>query len=368
MKSCFPFAAAMLLTLATGALLGAAPANDNFNSPTTLTTTNAVVTGTNLDATKEVGEPSHAGNSGGPSVWWKWTAPASGSAVIRTTHSSFDTLLAVYTASSVAQLSDSLVASNDDVGNDKHLGSDLTSVLAFNVTDGVTYRIVVDGYNGASGTVQVALSYRPGALPNPPPNDKFATRIPLHALNVTTTGTSYFASKEPQEPDHADELGGASVWWSWTAPVSGEVVSDTLGSNFDTLLAVYQGSVLSNLVSVASNDDVSTNQPTSSVTFSAKGGATYQVAVDGYAGAPGDIQLNVAMPKVVWLDPPQPSGSGLSKIRVTGAVGKRYTLEFSAAFTQWEPVATLLNSSGTVEFTHRHTTLNGFYRALQLPP
>ena len=38
----------------------------------------AVVTGSNSNATKQVGEPNHAGNAGGKSVWWRWTAPAAG--------------------------------------------------------------------------------------------------------------------------------------------------------------------------------------------------------------------------------------------------------------------------------------------------
>ena len=34
----------------------------------------------NCRAHKEPGEPDHAGNPGGRSVWWQWTAPASGGA------------------------------------------------------------------------------------------------------------------------------------------------------------------------------------------------------------------------------------------------------------------------------------------------
>ena len=61
------------------------PANDNFANAIALTLTNNTVsaTGFNTNATKESGEPSHAASTGTHSVWWKWTAPTAGSALIR---------------------------------------------------------------------------------------------------------------------------------------------------------------------------------------------------------------------------------------------------------------------------------------------
>jgi hypothetical protein len=354
-KSRFLFSMAVLL-IPSGTLLAAAPANDNFNSPALLTGTNLTLSATNVNASKEVGEPNHAANIGGRSVWWKWSAPGAGGVVISTAGSSFDTLLAVYTGAAVAALSDSLVAANDDAGRAK------TSLVALNVRKGTTYRIAVDGFNGDSGTIQLTLSYRPNLFPDPPPNDDFTNRIALQGLNLRVTGTSYFAAKEPREPDHADELGGASVWWSWTAPASGDVVIDTQGSSFDTLLAVYTGSMLTNLVPVASNDDVSTNQATSSVTFSADAGTIYQIAVDGFNGEPGDIQLHIAMPNVFWLDPPRRLSSGGYKLSLTGTAGKQYELQASSDLVNWQPLATLLNLTGVVGFTDNTPLGRRFYR------
>jgi hypothetical protein len=351
----------LLLLISINALLAAAPPNDNFNGAITLTGTNLTISATNVGATKEIGEPNHAGDPGGRSVWWEWTAPGPGSVFIRTTGSSFDTLLAVYTGSSVAELSDTLAASNDDAGKA------VTSLVAFNVTAGTTYHIVVDGFGGASGDIQLALSYRVNILPDPPLNDNFANRIPLQGMTVTAMGTSYFATKEPAEPAHAEELGGASVWWSWTAPASGHVVIDTQGSDFDTLLGVYIGSALTNLVTVASNDDVSTNQLTSSVTFTAKAGTPYQIAVDGFDGEPGDIQLNIAMQNVVWLDTPKQVPAGGYKLSLTGVVGKQYTFQASTDLMKWQTLVTLPNPTGIIEFTDNPAMGMRFYRALQGP-
>ena len=76
--------------------------------------------------------------------------------------------------------------------------------------------------------------------------------------------------------------------------VSGSVTINTFGSNFDTLLAVYSGTSANVLVlvPVASNDDSGSGRQ-SSVTFSAVGGTTYYIAVDGYNGATGSITLTL---------------------------------------------------------------------------
>jgi hypothetical protein len=57
---------------------------------------------------------------------------------------------------------------------------------------------------------------------------------------------------------------------------------DTFGSSFDTVLAVYTGNVLSNLVYVTSNDDADDTTLQSQVSFNAVGGTVYDIAVDGY--------------------------------------------------------------------------------------
>ena len=135
---------------ASGTGIPARPPNDDFANRIALSGFVVSVTGQNTNATKEPGEPDHAGNSGGKSVWWTWTAPADGTTTIATTGSSFDTLLAVYTGSTVSALS--LVASNDD-----ELPGVLTSRLSFSAQAGTAYQIAVDGWGGASGSIVLNL-------------------------------------------------------------------------------------------------------------------------------------------------------------------------------------------------------------------
>jgi hypothetical protein len=128
-----------------------------------------------------------------------------------------------------------------------------------------------------------------------PANNNFGNATFIQS-GQTLTGTNVAATKEPDEPNHADNVGGQSVWWRFAAPVSGPVTVRTCGSNFDTLLAVYTGTSVGALDSMAQNDDNLAACGTdlqSQVTFSANAGTTYFIAVDGFNGVQGNVTLNV---------------------------------------------------------------------------
>ncbi len=111
----------------------------------------ATVYGDNAGADLESGEPPKAGNAGGKSVWWTWQATLSGPVVFNTAGSTFDTLLAAYTGSSIPALAS--VAENDNNG------ASVTSRISFTATAGTTYAIAVDGKNAAAGTVVLHWEY-----------------------------------------------------------------------------------------------------------------------------------------------------------------------------------------------------------------
>jgi hypothetical protein len=127
----------------------------------------------------------------------------------------------------------------------------------------------------------------------PATNDLFANRIVVTGTNTFVTGNNVTATSESGEPNHAGVSGAASVWWSWTAPFSGMATITTVGSTFDTVLGVYQGAAVAGLAEIASNDDDDDQlDPTSKVVFFAKAGQTYEIAVDGYLDARGNIRLD----------------------------------------------------------------------------
>jgi hypothetical protein len=125
-----------------------------------------------------------------------------------------------------------------------------------------------------------------------PANDMFSNREVLSGDTGQLSASNLNAGKEGGEPAHAGSTGGTSVWLSWTASSSGVASIDTHGSNFNTLLAVYAGTALNNLVSVAANDNDGSSGNASSVSFVVQGGTTYLIAVDGSNGTTGQIKLN----------------------------------------------------------------------------
>ena len=130
----------------------APPANDNFAAAETIAGDSGTLSGTNAEATAEPNEPDHAGSPASASVWYRWTAPADGLVSLDTCTASFDTRLAVYTGTALANLTE--VASNDD-SEDCGPGSAQSS-LSFAATSGTTYQIAVDGYGGFTGTFTLA--------------------------------------------------------------------------------------------------------------------------------------------------------------------------------------------------------------------
>ena len=82
----------------------------------------------------------------------------------------------------------------------------------------------------------------------PPPNDSFtnATKVPLGGTNYLTNNKR--ATLEPNEPMHAGVASAvASLWWNYTPAVNTNVLVDTVGSLFKTVVAVYTNNALATL-------------------------------------------------------------------------------------------------------------------------
>ena len=356
-------AAVLLVAIVPGTASAVPPSNDNFANAETLTGRVGYVDGYNTDATKEAGEPNHAGNPGGASIWYVWTAPYAGRMTLSLCYSEFDTLLAVYTGTQLVNLQE--VASNDNV-----CGSQ--SRLTFTTVAGETYRIAVDGANGATGYFE--LDWGLG-----PQNDDFAQAVGLTGDQGSVEGDNYAATHESGEPEHGPN-GGASVWYRWTAPSSGPATFDLCSSNFDTLLAVYTGSTVEGLSQVAQDDNDCPGYGGSRVSFLATAGDMYSIAVDG-SYEQGDFTLqwsrsalaprNHILPSVLgnlvdgatltadvgeWGGTPpltfgyqwaRCSVSGLPCLMIPGATGATYTLTSPDAASRMRLYVTATNSGGS---------------------
>ena len=184
--------AALWLAVACALVLAApafsAPPSNNDFAGQTLTGASPVFTGTNADANGQVGEDDHAAGSRDSdceeddlscitSVWWSWTAPTSGLVNVNLCRSGYDTTLGVYVGDSVGGLTE--IASNDDIDPTEDEDDETTSPLncpanrtasgvEFPAFAGVTYRIAVAGYAGATGAIDGRIGA--GGLGTLPPN------------------------------------------------------------------------------------------------------------------------------------------------------------------------------------------------------
>lgn len=126
------------------------PANDDFAAAVLVPAIGSTVYGTNVDATAESGEPVHAVAGADSSVWWRWQAAVSRLVHVNTHGSDFDTVVAVYSGSSVSALTG--IASNDDDGS-----ANFNSGVLFQAQAGTDYYIAVAGGPGEAGQVTLEV-------------------------------------------------------------------------------------------------------------------------------------------------------------------------------------------------------------------
>ncbi|MFO1533157.1 MAG: hypothetical protein ABR562_05610, partial [Thermoplasmatota archaeon] len=230
-----------------------AVANDCFAAPTMVASSPYSNSMSTVGATMEAGEPS-PGYTIGNTVWYRWTAVAAGTASVGTCGSSYDTVLAAWTGSTLATLS--LVAANDD----SSCGTQ--SQITFPCTAGTTYQIQVSRYfNLGGGPLQFSLGGCDGAAPppcigGPPANDCFAAATVI-AVNPYSTTQSPIdgATMETGEQSPSPYTVGKTVWFNWTAGTGGTATLSTCGSSYDTVLSVWTGATVGTTVFVDVDDD-----------------------------------------------------------------------------------------------------------------
>jgi uncharacterized repeat protein (TIGR03803 family) len=131
---------------------GAPPPNDDFANAEPISGIAGSVAGTNIDAWTEAGEPNAA--EGDASVWYEWTAPASGSVTfVVAGDSPGDTILGAYLGNSFDRLG----------GVARAVAS---PVMLVNATAGVTYRIEVDCFRGATSNFVLSWQTSPAQPAN----------------------------------------------------------------------------------------------------------------------------------------------------------------------------------------------------------
>jgi len=280
-----PAALALLVLISSwSSVAQAQPGNDAFASPTVISAlpfTDGLSTST---ATTESGEPGPCGRIAN-TLWYRFTPSSNVLIQADTFGSGYDTVVAVYTGTSLDYLI--TVACNDDFGGGRQ------SYIEFRSTAGVTYLFQVGGFAGSTGDLTFHMDGT--AILPPPSNDDFALAAAIRSLPFTNDVNTLEASSEPSEPSPCGDIAN-TVWYTFTPPSEFRIQADTVGSNYDTVLAVYTGTSLVDLINVDCNDDFPGGPLQSFIEFRATAGVTYLFQVGGFRGSKGDLTFHVTTP------------------------------------------------------------------------
>jgi len=191
------------------------PSNDDFGQPVVITPLPFSHTLDTTNATSAADDPVLCtGYKGGATVWYRFTAPSSGTLTADTFNSNYDTVLAIFTGERGGL---TRVACNDDYQS-------FQSRVALSVTAGTTYFLeVADYYSTSSSEIKAA----PGSTTetaNPPVNAlrggelrlavEFAgsaVPTPTHTPTATPTATATPTSTSTPAADVVMALAPASV-------------------------------------------------------------------------------------------------------------------------------------------------------------
>jgi hypothetical protein len=130
----------------------------------------------------------------------------------------------------------------------------------------------------------------------PPSNDNFADRRQIAAIPFSDATSTSEATVQVDEPTPSCVPSpGKSVWYEFTPAASQTLQADTLGSDYDTFVAVWTGSNLSGLSEVSCNDDAAQSFQSVGV-FQAVAGTSYLIQVSGYEGDSGSLAFRLGVP------------------------------------------------------------------------
>ena len=283
-----------------------APLNDDFANARNVTAPINVRART-ASASTQPGEAAIQGNQcsiGRASVWYHLTSPIDTVASVDTLGAKIDTVIGVYTGSSLASLEQ--VA----CGNDTVVRGTLrdTSRVAWKMLAATDYYVQVMGFYGQTST-SIPVHFR---RPTPIANDNFGNATVVSpALPSTRPVNLLRATVEAGEPGTlcaSDDW--QSAWYAYTAPAD-TTLKATIGvtdDDFTPTLAVYTGPDLLNL----SEGACVTNQPfndtpSESLTFAVSSTVTYYLRVATNIAASGPVSLTLeavdAAAAVLEIDP-----------------------------------------------------------------
>ncbi|RLS28435.1 MAG: hypothetical protein DWH77_00065 [Planctomycetota bacterium] len=256
------------------------PAGDDCSSPIV-----AVVGSndfTNINAGTSFGEVTcgFGGAAFTKDVFFSFVAPATDAFTFATCGSSaeFDTGIEVWDGCPDA--GGNQLACNDDCPE----STAYASLVSADLTAGTTYIIRVGGWNGATGTTEMIVSQ---GAPVGPANDNCAdATVAIVGSNPFDTNGS--TTDGPNPTDASCGAFGAAffndVWFTFTAPTTGNFLVSLCSATWDTRLDIYDGC---GGTIVVCNDDADSGACglASEATLAATAGTSYSIRIGGYGAA-----------------------------------------------------------------------------------
>lgn len=255
------------------------PEHNDFADAFLINSTNLPITDVSdtRAGTVEAGEPTACAPVGA-TVWYRVTADSEILLEANTLGSTFPTVLAAYTGTSLLDLTP--VACDYQPSGDSRLHVPLAS--------GQNLFLQVGGYLGAAGRLQMNVSGVPEVA-----NDDFTNAISLTVTNLpfATNMNTAAASIQAIEPAPCGPISN-TVWYKFTAGSEASTIAvDTFGSVFDTILAAYAGSSLDDLAAIACNDDTDGTQ--SELQFVVPAGQSAFIQAGGKTGDTAELVLHI---------------------------------------------------------------------------
>jgi hypothetical protein len=248
-------------------------------------------------ATVEAGESAPCiplGSTIGSTVWIEYIADRNGRLFIDLTGTDFDASVVVYSPESATSFLPSPPG-----GNLHSVACNLSQgdgdSMSLEIRRGTAYWIQIGGVNGAVGNARIRATCECR-----PPNDDFSEYAPSLYVNpyepeTTRTVSTALGTTQPGEIQPCANV-GATVWYAIFAETPGDIVLDTAGSTFDTVLAIYQvrpdfagwPPTLADLQLVACEDD---GAGPAAITLDNDLYQQYYVQVGGANGASGNLTV-----------------------------------------------------------------------------
>lgn len=249
-------------------------------------------------ATENKTDPTHSctGSKDGKTVWFKYVATYDGWLRVNTIGSDYDTVLTGYSGVTGEELD-----CNDDIDD-----STMASQIQIPVENGVTYYFQVSSWDAGYAGLLVLNSMSEGVRQV---NDEIGGAVVISSLPTTLQEDTVDATEADDDPVHSC-TGAAdvrTVWFRYTPTFTGTLRINTFGTDYDTVLSVYDGDSGDEL---GCNDDATDDTFQSAVDLKVKAGTTYWIEVseydDEYATG-GTLFLNlVGSGGSVGLEKPQP--------------------------------------------------------------